>query len=145
MTLHLIGLYQFTSNVADVVQRTTMTDVAKVLDKEIAANGGLLNYPGDAEVWELAKTYISHMVMEDVNEVCVNEPQELGNLGLEAVAAPPPQLYWRYRIMSAMMPAMREDLLGHLIAGGFHIWSHGGDWGKEFGVGGDHGQIICFL
>lgn len=43
---------------------TTSDDVLKVLEKEIKMNGGLA---GDDEIGPLAKTYISEMVLEDVN------------------------------------------------------------------------------
>ena len=46
---------------------TTPGDVAAVLEKEIQANGGLAQYPGDSDLWALAKTYISTIVSFDVN------------------------------------------------------------------------------
>lgn len=53
---------------AHAIARTDVHDVLAVLEKQVQANGGLLNYPGDAEVWNLAKQYISSIVAEDVNE-----------------------------------------------------------------------------
>ncbi|KAK4982168.1 [NU+] prion formation protein 1, partial [Elasticomyces elasticus] len=50
------------------IARTQSMDVLAILEKEVQKNGGLLQYPGDAEVWALAKNYISDMVAEDVNE-----------------------------------------------------------------------------
>ncbi|KAJ9663138.1 [NU+] prion formation protein 1 [Coniosporium apollinis] len=43
-------------------------DVLARLDKEVNAHGGLLNYPGDSEIWTLTKNYVSQMVAEDVNQ-----------------------------------------------------------------------------
>lgn len=45
---------------------TTTEDVLRVLEKELKLRGGVTNYPGDIEMWLLAKTYISEMVREDV-------------------------------------------------------------------------------
>ena len=53
---------------AGTIARTMASDVVMVLEKQVSANGGLLNFPGDAEVWAFAKTYISEMVAEDVNQ-----------------------------------------------------------------------------
>ncbi|KAF2201336.1 elongation factor 3 [Delitschia confertaspora ATCC 74209] len=50
------------------VSRTLGPDVEKVLEKQIGVNGNLLNFPGDAEVWIVAKPYISEMVSEVVNQ-----------------------------------------------------------------------------
>ena len=47
-----------------VVERTTVDDVAKVLDSEIKKNGGLA---GDVNTYNLARPYIAEMVSEDVN------------------------------------------------------------------------------
>lgn len=51
-----------------VIARTTTDDVLAVLEKQVQANGGLLQYPGDADVWALTRTYVSAMVAEDVNQ-----------------------------------------------------------------------------
>jgi elongation factor 3 len=51
---------------ASEITRTTPEDVAKVLEKETQANGGLIQMPGDASIWDLAKPYIATMVAEDV-------------------------------------------------------------------------------
>lgn len=45
----------------------TADHVVKVLEKEVKIHGGIIGQPGDAELWELAKKYISDMVKEDVN------------------------------------------------------------------------------
>jgi elongation factor 3 len=50
------------------IERVTEADVLAHLEKEVKANGDLLNLPGDAEVWSFTKTYISQMVCEDVNQ-----------------------------------------------------------------------------
>ncbi len=47
-----------------VVERTTVDDVAKVLDSEIKKNGGLA---GDVNTYNLARPYVAEMVSEDVN------------------------------------------------------------------------------
>lgn len=46
---------------------TTTEDVLKVLEKEVKLHGGIVGEPGDAELYALAKSYISEMVKEDVN------------------------------------------------------------------------------
>jgi elongation factor 3 len=48
--------------------RVSPADVAKVLDKEISNAGGLQNFPGDVELWAIAKNYISEMIAEDIYE-----------------------------------------------------------------------------
>ncbi|KAL1636393.1 [NU+] prion formation protein 1 [Diplodia intermedia] len=50
------------------IERTTPEQVGTVLDKEIATNGGLLDHPGDAELWKFARAYITEMVAEDANQ-----------------------------------------------------------------------------
>jgi elongation factor 3 len=50
------------------IPRTTTEEVAAVLEKEIKKNGGFQDFPGDAEVWQLAKGYIGEMVAEVVNQ-----------------------------------------------------------------------------
>ncbi|KKY13564.1 putative elongation factor 3 [Diplodia seriata] len=50
------------------IERTTPEQVGTVLDKEIATNGGLLDHPGDAELWKFARAYITEMVAEDTNQ-----------------------------------------------------------------------------
>ncbi|KAF2135551.1 uncharacterized protein K452DRAFT_260270 [Aplosporella prunicola CBS 121167] len=50
------------------ISRAGREDVATVLDKEIATNGGLLNYPNDDLVWPFARSHIAEMVAEDVNQ-----------------------------------------------------------------------------
>ena len=49
------------------LSKTTAEEVATALDKQVKANGGLVQYPGDSELWTLAKPYISVIVSEDVN------------------------------------------------------------------------------
>ena len=51
-----------------VIERTKLEDVLAVLEKEVQKSGGLLNYPGDTEVWAHGKTFVSQMVAEDVNQ-----------------------------------------------------------------------------
>jgi elongation factor 3 len=51
-----------------VVERAVTDDVAKVLEKEISKSGTMQNFPGDAEIWALAKTYMSEMIAEVANE-----------------------------------------------------------------------------
>jgi len=50
------------------VERVTEADVVALLEKEVKANGNLLDLPGDAEIWSLAKTYVAQQVCEDVNQ-----------------------------------------------------------------------------
>src|SRR6478735_1645350 len=53
----------------DVVARTAGDDVAKILDEQIKANGGLA---GSLDLWKQARPYISDMVAIDVNYRFVN-------------------------------------------------------------------------
>ena len=46
----------------------TTEDVLKALEKETKLRGGITNNPGDSEIWSLARSYISEMVQEDVNQ-----------------------------------------------------------------------------
>ena len=48
--------------------RVSPFEVSLTLEKYIKNTGGLLNLPGDAEVWAAAKAYISAMIAEDVHE-----------------------------------------------------------------------------
>ncbi|KAH0253861.1 ABC transporter domain-containing protein, partial [Aureobasidium melanogenum] len=52
--------------------RTNHDDVSKILEKETQANGGLIQIPGDAEIWTLAKPYLSTMVAEDATDRKLN-------------------------------------------------------------------------
>jgi elongation factor 3 len=52
----------------DAVARVSANDVVKVLEREVKANGGLLNYPGDSDIWVNAQAYIADLVAEDVNQ-----------------------------------------------------------------------------
>lgn len=52
----------------EVIAKTTAADVLAVLEKEVQQNGGLVNYPGDTEVWTPGKMLMSEMVAEDVNQ-----------------------------------------------------------------------------
>ncbi|KAI7505025.1 ABC transporter domain-containing protein [Hortaea werneckii] len=52
----------------EAIQPVKGEEVLAVLEKKIQENGGLLNYPGDSEVWALAKNYISDIVAEDANQ-----------------------------------------------------------------------------
>lgn len=51
-----------------VIERVKSEDVATMLEKEVKKNGGLLNYPGDAEIWPSTKTLVSQIVAEDANQ-----------------------------------------------------------------------------
>jgi len=53
------------------IARTQPADVAKVIEKQISAVGSMQNFPGDAEVWTVAKAYISEMIAE------VNDQREI--------------------------------------------------------------------
>ncbi|KAH0161635.1 ABC transporter domain-containing protein, partial [Aureobasidium melanogenum] len=52
--------------------RTIPEDVSKILEKETQANGGLIQIPGDAEIWALAKPYLAAMVAEDATDRKLN-------------------------------------------------------------------------
>ncbi len=52
----------------NAIARTTSEDVLAVLEKEVKENGGLVNFPTDADIWTSTKCYISEMVAEDVNQ-----------------------------------------------------------------------------
>ena len=54
------------------IEKVKVEDVLAKLEELVKKNGGMLNYPGDTEVWALAKAYISEMVMEDVNERAIS-------------------------------------------------------------------------
>lgn len=58
---------QTDNTVLDAVEWTVPSDVEAVLEKEVQSHGGLLGFPGDADVWTLAKPYIARIVTEDVN------------------------------------------------------------------------------
>ncbi|KAF2708326.1 hypothetical protein K504DRAFT_456342 [Pleomassaria siparia CBS 279.74] len=51
-----------------VVERAVAPEVSKILEKQVSKVGTMQNFPGDAEVWTLAKDYISEMVAEVANE-----------------------------------------------------------------------------
>ncbi|KAK4634041.1 [NU+] prion formation protein 1 [Fulvia fulva] len=48
----------------EAIARTSAEEVSTVIDREIKQNGGLLDYPGDSDVWTHAKPYVSEMVAE---------------------------------------------------------------------------------
>lgn len=50
------------------IARTQPSDVAKTIEKQINVAGNLLNFPGDVEVWTLAKSSISEMIAEVVDQ-----------------------------------------------------------------------------
>ncbi|GAB7342042.1 hypothetical protein MBLNU457_g0328t2 [Dothideomycetes sp. NU457] len=50
------------------IARTSSDDVCVVMDKAIKDNGGMLNYPGDSDVWGVARPYIGTIVAEDVTQ-----------------------------------------------------------------------------
>ncbi|EGP87047.1 mRNA export factor [Zymoseptoria tritici IPO323] len=54
------------------IERTQPDEVAALLEKETKQNGGLLNYPGDSELWTHAKKFISECVAEDANQRVLN-------------------------------------------------------------------------
>ncbi|CAK4032564.1 mRNA export factor elf1 [Lecanosticta acicola] len=56
------------SKVQEAMDRVKPEETLTLLEKEIQQNGGLLNYPGDSEVWTFAKKYISDIVAEVVNQ-----------------------------------------------------------------------------
>ncbi|PIB01031.1 mRNA export factor elf1 [Cercospora beticola] len=51
-----------------IIERTKPEEVEAMLETEVQQNGGLLNYPGDTELWAPAKRYVSAIVAEDVNQ-----------------------------------------------------------------------------
>ncbi|KAF2773678.1 ABC transporter domain-containing protein [Teratosphaeria nubilosa] len=53
---------------ASVAERVLPADSLALLEKEVLQCGGFLNYPGDSDVWVLAKSYISEMLAEDANQ-----------------------------------------------------------------------------
>ncbi|KAK2592146.1 [NU+] prion formation protein 1 [Conoideocrella luteorostrata] len=57
------------ANDKDVIARTTVDDVDKILDEQIKKNGGLAGQP---DVFKFARTYIGDMVAADVNYRFVN-------------------------------------------------------------------------
>ncbi|KAF2648451.1 hypothetical protein K491DRAFT_722557 [Lophiostoma macrostomum CBS 122681] len=76
-------------NVASgAIARTLTPDVAKVLEKQVAKAGSLQNFPGDAELWALAKNYISEMVAEVVNQRELQRIPQLIAPYLEALMNP---------------------------------------------------------
>ncbi|KAF3048276.1 hypothetical protein E8E12_011608 [Didymella heteroderae] len=48
--------------------RVSPFEVSLTLETHIKNNGGLLNFPGDSEVWASAKALVSAMIAEDVHE-----------------------------------------------------------------------------
>lgn len=67
--LHAMGEIETGDSKAHhAVERTKPEDVLANMSKEIQQNGGLLNYPGDAEVWAIASTFIAEIVAEVVNQ-----------------------------------------------------------------------------
>ncbi|KAF9698453.1 hypothetical protein EKO04_003543 [Ascochyta lentis] len=48
--------------------RVSPAEIAQVLEKHISSVGGMQNFPGDAELWAIAKNYISEMIAEDIFE-----------------------------------------------------------------------------
>ncbi|KAI4268177.1 MAG: hypothetical protein LQ337_007996 [Flavoplaca oasis] len=46
---------------------TAPADVLRVLDKTVDVKRDMAGFPGDDEMWSLARTYIAEMVVEDVN------------------------------------------------------------------------------
>jgi len=66
---HAMGGHQDgDSTTMSAIERTQPHDVSAFLEKHIKINGGLVDPSGDADIWSLAKQYISNMVAEDVNQ-----------------------------------------------------------------------------
>ncbi|KAF2839765.1 hypothetical protein M501DRAFT_932413 [Patellaria atrata CBS 101060] len=56
-------------NIANgVITKTNPADVLAIMERAVHGNGGLVNFPGDSEVWTFARNYTSGMVAEDVNQ-----------------------------------------------------------------------------
>ena len=56
------------SAAVDIIPRTSPDDVVKVLDKEVTAKGGVTNSEGDAQLWNLVKSYVGELVAENSNQ-----------------------------------------------------------------------------
>ncbi|KAI9698569.1 MAG: hypothetical protein M1820_007459 [Bogoriella megaspora] len=54
--------------VRGVIARTTLEDVAAVIDAEVKKSSGLLDLPGDTETWQYTRKYCAEMISEDVNQ-----------------------------------------------------------------------------
>ncbi|KAF2829945.1 hypothetical protein CC86DRAFT_367843 [Ophiobolus disseminans] len=59
------------------IARTQPLDVANVIQQQINAVGSLHSFPGDAELWALAKNYVSEMIAEDINQREINRIPQL--------------------------------------------------------------------
>ena len=70
------------------LSRVTPFEITLVLEKHIANNGGLLNFPGDAELWSVAKTYIAEMIAEDIFEREIKRISSLVAPYLQPLMAP---------------------------------------------------------
>jgi elongation factor 3 len=53
---------------SSAIARLHGPDVVKVLEKHVKSVGKLQDFPGDAEVWNVTKNYVSDMVAEVVNQ-----------------------------------------------------------------------------
>ncbi|KAL1304609.1 hypothetical protein AAFC00_003576 [Neodothiora populina] len=51
----------------NAISKTSASDVAAVIEEKVKANGGLLQYTGDSDLWALAKPYLSAIIAVDVN------------------------------------------------------------------------------
>jgi elongation factor 3 len=71
-----------------VIARMEPSDVAKVIDENISKVGQLNGFPGDAEVWEVAKNYVAEMIAEDVNQRQISRIPVLVAPYLEALMNP---------------------------------------------------------
>jgi elongation factor 3 len=71
-----------------VIARMEPSDVAKVIEENISKVGQLNGFPGDAEVWEIAKNYIAEMIAEDVNQRQISRIPVLIAPYLEALMNP---------------------------------------------------------
>ena len=50
------------------IEKVKKEDTLAKLEELVKKNGGLLNYPGDAEVWAVAKGFLAEAVTEDAND-----------------------------------------------------------------------------
>ncbi|KAK5133123.1 hypothetical protein LTR08_008147 [Meristemomyces frigidus] len=60
------------TNTIKVIERVQPDDILNILEKQLAQIGGLLNFPGDGDLWAMTKHYIAEMVAEDVNERAID-------------------------------------------------------------------------
>jgi elongation factor 3 len=68
-----------------VIARMQPSDVAKVIEENVSKVGSLHGFPGDAEVWEVAKNYVAEMLAEDINQRQISRIPQLVAPYLEAL------------------------------------------------------------